>query len=337
MKVLIINPPFRYKKNEWITVPPQGYGGIQWIIKNLVDGLIEYKIDVLLMGAPGSKSNSNHLKILDIAKSTDINQYLREYGKNLIVSDHSCRGIEFGDDIRFDNCPNILHSHYLISKPRFTNNIVAASHAHAVAIGYPNCPVIRHSVNPKNYIYSEQKEDYLLFMGRISYWKGTHVAAEFAKKARMKLKIVGPSWERDYFDFIKRKYGEIIDYYGEAGGKEKKEILSKARATLVFSGGVHIPTGLKWIEPGSQIVSESGISGTPVISSSNGCLKEIVPYIGTVVNNVEQLSNKDVDRILNNLPSCNKVYEYTDKEWNYKKIAMQYIELFERVKNQQIW
>ena len=337
MKIVVINPPFRYNDKEWITIPPQGYGGIQWIIKNLVDGLNELGVDVLLAGAPGSISYSPHLQILDIAESDEINAFLRENGNKYLISDHSCRGIEFGNDLNFDCCSHIIHSHYLTSKPQYTKNIVAASYSHAEVIGCPNATIIRHPINPANYTFSDKKDNYLLFMGRVSYWKGTHLAAEFARKVGMKLKIVGPAWEKDYFEAIKSEFKNTIEYYGEAGGDEKKEILSKAVATLVFSGGVHLPTGLKWVEPGSQIVSESGISGTPVISSNNGCLKEIVPHIGTVIDDFNQLTPNLAEKILTNLPTSQQVFDASNREWNYIKIAKEYIQLFERVMRNQEW
>lgn len=337
MKILMINPPFMYNENEWITIPPQGYGGIQWIIKNLTDGLISLGQDVALIGAPGSKTDSKHLEIIELGDPKDISDFLNRFGKEYLVHDHTCRGAEFGDDIDFSNCDYIIHSHYLTSEPIHTKNLVAASHAHAEAIGHPNAPVIRHPVNPENYIYSDRKENYLLYMGRVSAWKGTHLAAEFAKKAGMKLKIVGPSWEKDYFDDIKRNFSETIEYCGEKSGEEKKELLAKATATLVFSGGIHTPTGLTWVEPGSQIVSESGISGTPVISSGNGCLNEIVPCIGKVVDDVSKLSNLEAEKIIMDLPSCKQVYETSYREWNNVKIAQDYIHLYERVWNNEVW
>lgn len=337
MKILMINPPFKYDDNAWITIPPQGYGGIQWIIKNLIDGLTQLGVDVELIGAPGSKATSNHLKVIDIAEIKDINTYLADLKGNLLVHDHSCRGVEFSDDIDFSNCKYIIHSHYLTSIPKYTNNLVAASYAHAKAIGHQNVPVVRHPVNPDNYIYSEHKEEYLLFMGRVSPWKGVHLAAEFAKKAGMKLKIVGPVWEEDYFNYIKNEYSEIIDYYGEAGGNEKKEILAKAKATLVFSGGIHTTTLLKWIEPGAQIVSESGISGTPVISSDNGCLNEIVPCIGRIIEDVSKLSHRNAEKVVSDLPSSQQVYDVSYREWNHIKIAEEYLNLYKKVWKNEVW
>lgn len=333
----MINPPFMYDDKHWITVPPQGYGGIQWIIKNLIDGLSFLGHDITLIGAPGSFQNSSKVKSLNIATAKEINEYLYSVSDDVIIHDHSCRGIEFGEDFDFSKNERIIHSHYLISKPGCKKNIVAASYAHAEVIGFPNCPIIRHPVNPNNYSYSENKGDYLLYMGRVSSWKGTHVAAEFAKRCEKKLLIVGPAWEKDYYDYIKRNYYGTVEFCGEMGGTEKNSILSHAIATLVFSCGKHTPTGLDWVEPGSQIVSESAVSGTPVISTDNGCLKEIVPVVGTVVDDVFSLSHDQAEKILINLPSAKQVRENCIREWDYIKISKECEKLYDRINKGESW
>jgi Glycosyltransferase len=337
MKIVMVNPPFKYDDTNWITVPPQGYGGIQWIIKNLIDGLIELGHEIILVGAPGSKEKE-HLKVLDIAVPDDISRYLATLNDDIIIHDHSSRGIEFPEDINWKSCNNIIHSHYLVSKPKHTRNLVAASYAHAKTIGYPNIPIIRHPVNPKNYTFLSKKENYLLFMGRVSPWKGTHLAADFAEKAGMKLIIAGPVWEEEYYKYIKEKYRKTVYFYGEVGGDEKKELLAKASATLVLSGGIHTPTGLVWVEPGSQVVSESAISGTPVISTDNGCLSEIVPYVGSIIKKPLEIDARNVDKILNRLPSSKDVRDKTNSLWNYQIIAKEYIKLYEKVIiKQEVW
>lgn len=56
MRIAMLNPPFRYgaDPNQWTTVPPQGYGGIQWVVSHLIDALVESGHEVLLLGAAGS-------------------------------------------------------------------------------------------------------------------------------------------------------------------------------------------------------------------------------------------------------------------------------------------
>ena len=333
----MVNPPFKYNDTEWITVPPQGYGGIQWIIKNIIDGLLEMGYKITLLGAPGSPSCHPNLDVPSISDEENISDYLNNLDTNIIVHDHTSRGIEFSKSIRWNQNHFIIHSHYLTSKPLETKNLVAASYAHAHIIGYPSIPVIRHPVNPDNYQFCDKKDDYLLYLGRISSWKGAHTAARFARKAGCKLIMAGPAWEGDYFNSILQQFKSTVEYVGEVGGTEKQQLLSRATATLVFSGGIHEPTGLEWVEPGSQVVSESAVSGTPVISSENGCLKEIVPLVGQAIKNPNEVSEIDVEKILTALPKPIDVRNTCLDEWNYLKIAQQYACLYQKIQNGVSW
>ena len=338
MRIVFIAPPFHTPwlgDNKWITVPPEGYGGIQWIMKNIIDSLLEDGHKIYLLGAPGS--DLPNVEVIPVGHLHDIEEWLeKNVNKYDIVHDHSCRGVEFGRKIKWYSDKKI-HSHYLSSLPYEKNNIVAASKAHAKYIGLPNVPVIPHPVNPANYLFSEKKENYLLYLGRVSKWKGSKEAAFFAKKANMKLIMAGPAWEEEYLEEIKKEYSCIVEYIGEIGGQERLQVLSKAFATLVFSQSVDGPSGKIWVEPGSQVVSESAICGTPVISSDNGCLKEIVPLVGRVIQDLHNITNKDARNILSDLPSPKIVYEACNEAWNYRKISDKYFELYKKVLKGETW
>lgn len=59
MKVLIIAPPILKDQNDpssLLTVPPNGYGGIENVIYALINGLIHHNVDVTLIGVPGSRT-----------------------------------------------------------------------------------------------------------------------------------------------------------------------------------------------------------------------------------------------------------------------------------------
>ena len=338
MRIAFIAPPFETPwlgKNTWVTVPPVGYGGIQWIMKNIMDALIEDGHELYLLGAPGSVFPK--VKVIPIGKIPDISDWLIQNRNSYdIIHDHSCRGEEFSGTIEWGTDKKI-HSHYLSSSPKEVHNLVAASHAHAEYIGFPNIPVIRHPVNPNNYLFKEQKDDYLLYLGRISSWKGAKEAAIFAKKAGIRLIMAGPAWEKEYFNEIQEQFSDTVDYVGEVGGKKRLELLSRAKAVLVFSQDVEGPSGKVWCEPGSQVVSESAICGTPIISSFNGCLKEIVPFVGKCIENVSEITSEETLHILDNLPSPQEVRDVCKKEWNYRKIAAQYCSLYLKVLNNENW
>lgn len=338
MRIVFIAPPFETPwlgKDKWVTVPPIGYGGIQWIMKNIMDALLEKGYTLYLLGAPGSIFPG--VNVIPVGKIEDISDWLKKNKDSYdLIHDHSCRGEEFSGTIEWGDGKRI-HSHYLSSFPKERMNLVAASYAHATYIGFPDAPVIRHPVNPDNYSFCEKKDDYLLYLGRISKWKGAKEAALFAQKAKMKLLMAGPAWEKEYFNEIQLQFPDTVHYIGEIGGYERLKVLSRARATLVFSQDVPGPSGKIWCEPGSQVVSESAICGTPVISSFNGCLKEIVPAVGSCIQNVADLTSRDAQDIVNNLPSPLDVRNACYREWNYRKIAEQYNNLYLKVLDDEKW
>jgi glycosyltransferase involved in cell wall biosynthesis len=51
MRIAVIAPP-------WYPVPPNGYGGIEWVVALLADGLTERGHEVTLFAPPGSKTDA---------------------------------------------------------------------------------------------------------------------------------------------------------------------------------------------------------------------------------------------------------------------------------------
>jgi hypothetical protein len=48
MRIAVVAPP-------WYPVPPSGYGGIEWVVAPLADGLTDRGHDVTLFASPGSE------------------------------------------------------------------------------------------------------------------------------------------------------------------------------------------------------------------------------------------------------------------------------------------
>ena len=51
MRIAVIAPP-------WYPVPPSGYGGIEWVVSLLADGLTERGHQVTLFAPPGSETGA---------------------------------------------------------------------------------------------------------------------------------------------------------------------------------------------------------------------------------------------------------------------------------------
>lgn len=125
--------------------------------------------------------------------------------------------------------------------------------------------VIPGYVDPTEFDYSDQKENYLLFVGRIMDTKGVMVAAQLAKHYGLKLKIAG----NGNVDWIHPEYTDTIEYLGVVGVEEKRKLYAKAKATLCMT---------HYVEPFGNVHIESLISGTPVIGTDWGVYSETLPH-----------------------------------------------------------
>src|SRR5207244_3283587 len=58
----------------WFAVPPVGYGGIEWIVSLLADGLVDAGHDVTLFASGDSKTKATLASVFDVAPSLLIGQ-----------------------------------------------------------------------------------------------------------------------------------------------------------------------------------------------------------------------------------------------------------------------
>lgn len=336
MKIAVLNVPFRLPADEtrWITVPPQGYGGIQWGVANIMDGLRVAGCELSLLGAPGSPDAPD----LVVSAATDrdsVREWLAD-NKVDLVHDHS------NDDLMPADCFGMarIGTFHLTGSPRRPQNCVYVSRAQRQAAGSLDAPVIRVAVNPDRYRFSREKQDYLLFLGRISRHKGAKEAVAFAAAAGLPIKVAGPAWEADYFAEVMQLAPQVTDYVGEVGGPERLELIAGARAILVMSQPVPGPFGSMWTEPGATVVSEAAVSGTPVISTSNGCLVEIVPGVGAVLSptaGAGEVTAHEAERVLGSLPPADEVRAVALARWGHAAIAREYIAVYERAIHGSMW
>lgn len=325
MKIAMIIPPFRYgaDTSQWITVPPQGYGGIQWVAATLIDGLVEHGSDILLLGGPGSPHRPG-LSVSGAIGTAEVRAALDGYVPD-VVHDHSNAGA-LPRDITWPT----VSTHHLTDAPARQVNSVYLSHAQRRIAGSESAPVIRIPVNPARYIFRSEKMDYLLFLGRVSAYKGVREAAAFAEAAGLPLKVAGPAWEHDYLHHLLADFPRTVEYLGEVGGAVRAELIACARALLVLSQPSGAPIEGAWSEPGSTVVAEAAVSGTPVIASDNGCLPEIVPHVGVVLPVDRSITPRAALSALATLPTSERVRSAALERWGYLAAARSYLSVYER-------
>lgn len=106
--------------------------------------------------------------------------------------------------------------------------------------------------------YSEEKEDYFLYLGRVYEGKGVDIAIQACAAAGVKLVIAGQKDEG--FELP-----DCVEYVGYAGVEDRKKLMSKAKASFLPS---------KYLEPFGGVQVENLLCGTPTITSDWGAFTE---------------------------------------------------------------
>ncbi len=129
---------------------------------------------------------------------------------------------------------------------------------------------IYNGVDMNGFTLQENKEDYLLFFGRIHPDKGTAEAIEIAKASGRRLIIAGIKQDERYFkEEIEPRLNDDIIYIGESGPSQRDTLLGNAAALL---------HPIKFDEPFGLSVIESMLCGTPVIAFDRGSMPELIVH-----------------------------------------------------------
>jgi len=181
---------------------------------------------------------------------------------------------------------------------------------------------VLNGVDPKDFVYSETKDDYLFFIvGGLqrAEMKGLEMALEVADKSGIELKIAGSSQDQSELDkfqsFCEKRN---VTFLGPVFGQEKADLFAGAMALLFPS---------KYNEACPLVISESLMSGTPVIASTNGAIPELLnDKIGFVCNDISDYMTA-LDSIGTIEP--NECRTYAMEHFHYLKMAKGYAAQYE--------
>jgi glycosyltransferase involved in cell wall biosynthesis len=304
LRVAMLAPP-------WIPVPPSGYGGIEAVVDLLCSGLIRLGHAVTLFAAPGSRSHSEVVPVLEEAHPEEINHALYE-------ADHVATSFGLVERARERRAPfDVVHDHcgftalamadrlgvplvHTVHGP-FTREMRAfyARHAHrGTIVGISRSQlrdappgveavVVPNPIEVRNWPFRGEKEQYLLWIGRMAEEKGAHRAIEVARLSGMPLVLAGPvqPGQEAYFETRVAPCvdGRRVRYVGEVGGTAKQELFARARALLM---------PIRWSEPFGLVMVEALACGTPVIAFAEGAAVEIVlpGQTGFLVGDEEEMA-----------------------------------------------
>lgn len=181
--------------------------------------------------------------------------------------------------------------------------------------------VIPNYFDVNDFPFKENKEDYLLYFGRIISRKGIQVASDVAKATGNKLYVVGQGSLDNPDEGLALAAEKHIVYKPAVGAEERAELLGNAKAVLM-------PT--YYLEPFGGVNVEAQLTGTPVITSDWGAFPETVLHgvTGYRCRTFEEFC-WSVKNISNIKPiNCRN---WAEKNYSMERIGKMYEEYFQRI------
>src|SRR5919201_115383 len=299
LRIAILSP-------VWFAVPPAGYGGIEWIVSLLADGLLARGHEVTLFASGDSRSRATVAAVFEHPPSELIGRTLPEMrhaiaayeraGEFDVVNDHTGPlGAALGELVE---TPVVHTVHGPLDEE--AGKVYESLGKLAPRVGLVSVSLNQRRPKPdlnwvanvpnaldlEHYPCKPHRGDYLLYLGRMNHEKGAHRAIAVAMELGVPLKLAGKVRERkekDYFaEFVEPHLGDSIEYLGEVNHGTKVELLQNARATLF---------PIEWEEPFGLVMIESMACGTPVVATRHGAVPEVIEdgRAGVIVDHFREI------------------------------------------------
>ncbi|MGH2690453.1 MAG: glycosyltransferase family 4 protein [Actinomycetota bacterium] len=284
LRIAVITPP-------WFEIPPSGYGGIEWMCHWLIEGLVGSGHEVLVVGAGRSATSGRFVATYDEPQGMRLGEPLPDIM-------HAALALPALDEF----APDVVHDHTLsgplTAAARSVPTVVTAhgpvdgeigryyaalgDRIRLVSIsqdqrskvpGLPWAGTVHNAIPVAEYPFRAEKEDFGLFLGRMSPEKAPHLAIEAARRAGIRLVIAAKCNEepehRYFEERVKPQLGPDTEWIGEADTATKKDLLARARC-FVFP--------IQWDEPFGIVMIEALACGTPVVALRAGSVPEVVDH-----------------------------------------------------------
>lgn len=297
LRVAMVAPP-------WFDVPPRKYGGIEAVLADLVEALIDRGHDVTLLGVGEDRTRARLIRTMpeplgerlgepfpEVLHAARVARILDELDVD-VVHDHSMAGPlgAAGRDV-----PTVVTVHGPVTgelgeyyrQLGTTVSLVAISDRQRLVAPDLNWrATVHNALRVDGFPFRDEKEDWVFFLGRCVQDKGMHVAIDAARAAGRRIVLAAKCTEpleKAYFEAeIAPRLGPDTEWLGEVSSTEKKELLSRA-GCLLFP--------ILWEEPFGMVMIEALACGTPVVALRHGSVPEVVidGLTGIVCDDLDEL------------------------------------------------
>lgn len=197
----------------------------------------------------------------------------------------------------------------------------AIMHAYYGLGAVGNCKQDWYNVVIPNYFdlddfeFSEEKDNYFLFLGRVYSGKGIEVAIQVTEKIGKKLIVAGQNPDNLTFP-------DHVEFIGYADSSTRKMLMSRAKAAFVPS---------MYVEPFGGVQIEMLLSGTPTITTDWGSFSE------NNINGITGYRCNTFDQFVTAAKNIDKISPKNCRAWaenfSLEKVAPMYEEFFQNILN----
>jgi glycosyltransferase involved in cell wall biosynthesis len=271
-------------------VPPLLYGGTERIVSYLTEELVRQGHDVTLFASGDSITKAKLVACSERSLRLD-ERVIDPLAHHFVLLEEVFARADDFDILHF----HIDYLHYPLSRRHNTRHlstlhgrldmtdliplyrkfgdvpVVSISRAQRQVLPWLNWQgTVYHGLPTELYHEGGEREDYLVFLGRISIEKRLDRAVEIAKRSGMRLKVAAKvdAVDRKYFKTIEHLLDDPqVECIGEVGDAGKQDLLANAHA-LLFP--------IDWPEPFGLAMIEAMANGTPIIAFRCGSVPEVI-------------------------------------------------------------
>lgn len=289
MRIAMVVPPY-------FDIPPKAYGGVEAVVADLVDSLVERGHHITLLGAGEPGTKARFVPLWDRAQPERLGDPFPEVVHALrvrraieeiaevdgidLVHDHTFAGPLNAPAYRHLGLPTVVTVHgpvqddcyrYYRELGEEVSLVAISDRQRELAPDLPWAGRVHNALRVETWPLRTEKQDYALFLGRFAKDKGAHLALDAAHAAGIPLILAGKCSEppeRAYFEeYVRPRMTERDQFFGLADAAAKRKLLSEARC-LLFP--------ILWEEPFGMVMIESMVCGTPVVALRGGAVSEVL-------------------------------------------------------------